>query len=143
MKNFVGREGELEKISSEFRDETERPRILVLHALGGQGKSQIALEYCHRSRTTYQGIFWINSTSQSTMIQSLVSIAQELDNSAIKALEQDEAKVNLALRTLEHWHHRWLMVFDNCDDPATFSDVERFIPQGTRQLNLRDMKLTS
>jgi hypothetical protein len=143
VKNFVGREGELEKISSEFRDEPERPRILVLHALGGQGKSQIALEYCQGSQKMYQGIFWINSTSQSTRIQSLVSIAQELDNSAIKALGTDEAKVKLVLRTLEHWDHRWLMVFDNCDDPATFSDLEQFIPQGTHQLNLRYVKLTS
>ncbi|KAK5357506.1 hypothetical protein LTS13_011165, partial [Exophiala xenobiotica] len=31
---------------------------------------------------------------------------------------------------LERWDDRWLMVFDKCDDPATFSNVEQFVPQG-------------
>jgi hypothetical protein len=59
----------------------------------------------------------------------LVSIAQELDGSSVKALDDDDAKVKFALRTLEQWDDRWLMVFDNCDDLATFSDVEQFVPQ--------------
>ena len=79
VKNFFGREEQLEQITSYFKGEVERPRILVLHALGGQGKSQIALEYCQQARKIYRGIFWINSSSKSTLTQSLVSIAHELD----------------------------------------------------------------
>ena len=45
-------------------------------------------------------------------------------------LNDDDAKIKFALRTLEQWEDRWLMVFDNCDDPASFIDVEQFIPQG-------------
>ena len=130
MKTFFGREVELEKISAFFNCEVERPRILVLHALGGQGKSQIVLEYCQRARKTYRGIFWINSSSKSTTTQSLVSVAQELDGSAVDALDEDDAKVKFALRTLEQWDDRWLMVFDNYDDPTTFSVIEQYTPRG-------------
>ncbi|KAK5463787.1 hypothetical protein LTR55_011818 [Exophiala xenobiotica] len=98
--------------------------------MGGQGKSQIALEYCRQAQQIYRGVFWIDSSSASTTVQSLVSIAQELDGSVVNALDDDDAKVRFALRTLERWDDRWLMVFDNCDDPATFSDVEQFVPQG-------------
>jgi hypothetical protein len=55
VKNFFGREEQLDQITSYFKDEVERPRILVLHALGGQSKSQIALEYCQRAWKTYRG----------------------------------------------------------------------------------------
>ena len=127
---FFGREVELEKISAFFNCEVKEPRILILNALGGQGKSQIALEYCQRSRVAYQGIFWINSTSKSTTTQSLVSVARELDDSAVEALDDDNAKVKFALHTLEQWHDRWLLVFDNYDDPITFSDIKQYTPRG-------------
>ena len=39
----------------------------------------------------------------------------------MEALSDDDAKVAFTLRALEQWEERWLMVFDNCDDPATFS----------------------
>lgn len=104
--------------------------------MGGQGKSQIALEYCRQAQQIYRGVFWIDSSSASTTVQSLVSIAQELDGSVVNALDDDDAKVRFALRTLERWDDRWLMVFDNCDDPATFSDVEQFVPQGISSANI-------
>lgn len=130
VKDFIGREEELHQISSYFHHPTNRPRILVLHAMGGQGKSQIALEYCQQARQTYRGVFWINSSSVLTTVQSLVSMAQELDDSAVAALPDDDVKVKFVLRTLEHWDDRWLMVLDNYDDPTTFSDVEQYTPRG-------------
>lgn len=135
VKNFFGRGEQLNQIRSYFEDKVKRPRIVVLHALGGQGKSQIALEYCQQARPRYRGVFWINSSSPSTLTQGLVNIAHELHPAAVETLSDDDAKVALTLRTLEQWEDRWLMVFDNCDDPATFSDVERFIPPGTSSAN--------
>ncbi|KAK5214606.1 hypothetical protein LTR47_012124, partial [Exophiala xenobiotica] len=129
VKDFIGREEELRQIGSYFHHPVERPRILVLHAMGGQGKSQIALEYCRQAQQIYRAVFWIDSSSASTTVQSLVSIAQELDGSVVNALDDDDAKVRFALRMLERWDDRWLMVFDKCDDPATFSNVEQFVPQ--------------
>jgi hypothetical protein len=59
-----------------------------------------------------------------------VRIAQELDGSEVEVLEDDNAKVKFALRRLEQWDSRWLLVFDNYDDPTTFSNVEQYTPQG-------------
>ena len=34
------------------------PRIAVIHGMGGQSKSQVALEYCHRKiNSPYSAIF--------------------------------------------------------------------------------------
>lgn len=136
VKHFFGREEQLNQVTSYFKDEFKQPRILVLYALGGQGKSQIALEYCQQVRQQYRGVFWINSSSKSTLTQALVSIAREFNPTAIEALRNDDAKVAFTLRTLEQWEDRWLMVLDNCDDLATFLDVEQFLPQGILFTNI-------
>ena len=130
VKNFVGREQQLDQVTSYFEGGEGQPRILVLHALGGQGKSQITLEYCRRARKTYRGVFWVNGTSKSTLMQALVIIARELNAAAMEGLTDDEAKIAFILRILEQWEDRWLIVLDNCDDPATFSDIKQFVPQG-------------
>jgi hypothetical protein len=106
------------------------PRILVLHALGGQGKSQIALKFCKLARTTYQGIFWVNASSERAAIQSFVVFAQEIDRTVTTALSDDEDRVRFVLRNLEQWSERWMLVFDNYDDPESFPDILRFIPSG-------------
>lgn len=130
VKDFLGRKDELNKMTSYFDNKTDQPQILVLQAMGGQGKSQIALEYCQRTQQTYRGVFWVNGNSVVSIVQSLVSMAFELDEKTAAALADEDAKVAFVLRTLARWEQRWLLVFDNCDDAATFPEIERFIPKG-------------
>ena len=42
------------------------PRIAVIQAMGGQGKSQIALEYCRIARESrgFSAIFWVDATNE-------------------------------------------------------------------------------
>jgi len=89
--------------------------------LGGQGKSQIALEYCQRSKETYRGIFWIPAGSKSLTSQAYDAIARELK------VSPDVAQVK---RILSSWKERCLLVFDNYDNPNEFRDVRDYIPLG-------------
>lgn len=134
VNKFEGREEQLLGILSHFNLTPEESgcRILILQALGGQGKTQIALEYCRRSRSTYRGVFWVNASSEETAIQSFVDIARELDPASSAALKDDNARVQLVVKKLERWDARWLMVFDNYDDPDRFPNVEEFIPSCKR-----------
>ncbi|KIX10312.1 uncharacterized protein Z518_01394 [Rhinocladiella mackenziei CBS 650.93] len=132
VKDFIGRDEQLTQIASYFSSpNVNRPRILILHAMGGQGKSQIALEYCRQTNTVYRGLFWVNARSESTAVQSYVTIAQVLDASAAASLNDTE-KVNFVLRALAHWEERWLVVFDNYDDPTVFPfpQILTFLPTG-------------
>lgn len=129
--NFVGREAELCEIEACFpSSQAKRTRFLILHALGGQGKSQIALEYCQRSKETYRGIFWINASSETTTNQSYNNIAAELTGMSSKISEAAKSNVKLVKDHLERWQERWLLVFDNYDDPKTFPRVTEFFPLG-------------
>ena len=123
----MGRQEQLEGIESFFLGrqitKTTQAHILILHALGGQGKSQIALEYCQRSREVYRGIFWIPASSKSLTAQAYDAIARELK------VSPDVAQIK---RVLSSWEDRCLLVFDNYDKPDEFQDVRDFIPQGTQ-----------
>ena len=129
--NFVGRKTELQRIPSYFSiSQTTQPPCLIQHALGGQGKSQIALEYCRRSRETYRGIFWINAHSEVSVSQSYRTVASALTRGRSADASDNDAQTRLAKDSPESWSEPWLLVFDNYDDPKNFPNVKRFIPTG-------------
>ncbi len=62
--DFVGREAQLHEIRKQFSGASSRkPRVLIVHGPAGQGKSQIALEFCRQSQKTYRATFWLNATT--------------------------------------------------------------------------------
>ena len=129
VKDFIGRESLLQDIRSRVSsDETGSPLNLVLYALGGQGKSQIALEYCRRWRDTYRGVFWIDANSAMTVAQSYGTIAAELTGGPQIDATDSSAQTKMVKGHLERWNEAWLLVFDNYDEPEKFPEVEQFIP---------------
>ncbi|KAG6988928.1 hypothetical protein G7Y79_00067g095430 [Physcia stellaris] len=131
VKNFIGREAQLSQISSHFLNDRvdNQPQILVLHALGGQGKSQLVLKYCSSSREIYAGIFWINASSEQLAMQSFAQIGTALGIASSAITERNDLMVKMIKQHLECWSQRWLLVFDNYDEPQKFSKVRQFIPQ--------------
>ena len=129
VKDFIGRESLLQIIRSRFTsNESGSPFNLVLYALGGQGKSQIALEYCRRWRDIYRGVFWIDANSATTVAQSYGSIAAELMGRPRIEATDSAAQIKMVKGHLERWSEAWLLVFDNYDEPEKFPEVEEFIP---------------
>ena len=129
VKDFIGRKDLLDKTRSHFSSiETEWPLTLILYALGGQGKSQIALEYCRKWRDAYRGVFWIDANSATTATQSYVTIAAELMGGPPTQTSDSTAQINFVKGHLERWSEAWLLVFDNYDDPKEFPEVTQFIP---------------
>jgi hypothetical protein len=136
MRNFIGREEILSKIGNYFSStDIPYPKALILHALGGQGKSQIALKYCEKSRESHQGIFWINASSEITTRETFERITTILDGTSPSGLGDSEQKIKRVLETLERWKTRWILVFDNYDSPEVFN-VKDFFP-GSMSLYLR------
>jgi Cdc6-like AAA superfamily ATPase len=132
VQNFVGRETQLRAILSHFSAESDRqPRILILYGLGGLGKTQIALEYCRRSREAYRGVFWINASSETKATQSFEGIMANLCLGSPSDPDDADANISRVKSVLESWDERWLLVIDNFDEPEAFPSVQRFIPSST------------
>ncbi|KAI9748769.1 MAG: hypothetical protein M4579_007127 [Chaenotheca gracillima] len=136
VSNFVGRRELLDTIRKALRpgEDASKPRVVVLQAMGGQGKSQIALEYCRRSKKTSRGIFWIDASSKLSAERSFASIASELNKPVTRILDLSDKKymVRFVLNIIENWKEDWLIVYDNYDRPNEFSDVRELIPTSGR-----------
>lgn len=105
------------------------PRIAVLQGMGGQGKSQVALEYCYRRKTTlYSAIYWVDASSEDSTKESFCAISEEIKNPA-DILHDVKRRVNFVLQRLSSWSIHWLLVFDNYDNPNAFPNIADFMPQ--------------
>jgi hypothetical protein len=137
VRDFVGRENVLAQIEDSFNSESEtEPRIVVLRALGGQGKTQIALEYCRRTRNKRDtAVFWVDASSESTLKQSYSTIYEFLASQADTLLDVD-ARVNFVICKLKAWRSPWLIVLDNYDNPVEFNNIEDYIPESEQGIVL-------
>lgn len=125
VSKFIGREA----ILSEMEEKFERSSTVILQGMGGQGKTQLAIEYCQRSRenSCYKGIFWVDSSSEPALKRSFEVIAEVLTDhrGGFKSVDERIAYVKT---TLSSWTHPWLLVFDNYDDPILFPNALDFMP---------------
>ena len=128
VKSFVGREDILQKID-EALSNGSGPHYAVLQGMGGQGKTQVALEHCYRKKNNpYSAIFWVDATTQDRFEGSFQFISERIKRRT-ENLPDVKARVAFVLRMFTSWTVQWLMVFDNYDNPDTFPNIEYFIPQ--------------
>jgi tetratricopeptide (TPR) repeat protein len=137
VSHFVERNGPLEQISHDLQalGHPSTPKVFVLLGMGGCGKSQLALEYCQQAEHngTYSIIFWIDATSPSTAQQSFTTAAQAILKPEFNAADE-EGNLQYIRNTLSTWQGRWLLVFDNFDEPSSFQSksVKEYFPQGSQ-----------
>ena len=70
-KNFTGRDGLLDRLHTGIAAEVTavESRIALYEALGGVGKTQVAIEYAYRFRDEYELVWWI-SADQPVLLRS-------------------------------------------------------------------------
>ena len=128
VRYFRGRQEQLTRIQEYVAEyQADEPRILILQAMGGQGKSQIALEYCRQSRSIYSDIFWVNASSEMMAIQSMERVAAEIGQTLTEAGDS-RTKIRLVVHALAQRSERWLMLLDKYDDLDHFSSIGQLIP---------------
>ncbi len=124
---FTGRGHLLERMRDHLLGTTERVVLpQAMHGLGGVGKTQVALEYAHRFRADYDVVWWIPAQQPDSIRTSLAALAERLD---LRVGENVAAAANSALEALRRGapYSRWLLIFDNADEPAM---LEPYLPGG-------------
>lgn len=99
-----------------------------MHALG-QGKTQLALEYCRRQRASHS-VFWVDATSSGTAFRSFENIASKFAPGA--NFPNPETARGYVLKALESFNDPLLLVFDTFDHPGEFTTVKDFFPLGAK-----------
>jgi tetratricopeptide (TPR) repeat protein len=81
------------------------------------GKTQLALEYCHRYRDDYDMIGWLRADEEPALAADMVQLGREVGLPVDQTTDQ-AAQVALVRRWLEGSGVHWLLVFDNADTIA-------------------------
>jgi tetratricopeptide (TPR) repeat protein len=127
-KNFTGRADLLARLR---RDTSSNVTAVLPHALqgmGGVGKTAVAIEYAHAYSGDYDVVWWIQADEPALVRASLAALATPLglDAAAATGIESAAAAVLDALRKGAPYR-RWLLIFDNADQPEDLNDL---IPRG-------------
>jgi tetratricopeptide (TPR) repeat protein len=111
---FTGRRAELERLDRALQEPGSH-QVLIVHGLGGIGKSSLAAHWAGLRRDRYQVIWWITADTPAGIEAGLAALASALQPGIVEA--GIEVAANWALAWLQS-HTSWLIVLDNVTDPA-------------------------
>ncbi|MFF5494483.1 FxSxx-COOH system tetratricopeptide repeat protein [Streptomyces aquilus] len=120
---FTGRDSMLVHLR-EALGSGQRVAVQALHGRGGVGKTQLALEYAYRFASEYEAAWWITSEDPALIPDQLGQLAVRAG--IAPAGTSPAAAVELLLGELGAMS-RWLLVFDNAEDPDALAP---FLPGG-------------
>ena len=139
----MARERELGEIHQLLHNHNTRSTV-VLHGLGGIGKTQLAVEYIRRHKEKYTAIFWLNAKDEDSLMLNFRDIAQQVlkyhPSTDVLASINLEGNLDQVVNGVKTWldlqdNMRWLIIYDNYDNPKTSGnpdssavDVRRFLP---------------
>lgn len=140
VKHFVPRTDLEDQIKRQLHDSiTSRQRsakILVIHGIGGAGKSQLALGYVRTYRDDYSFIFVIDASGKSSVELHYVQVYRKLKDCP-PGMPSEKVEVEDAVEFVNHWfndrNERALFIFDSADNmdndqDSDFFDVKRYLP---------------
>ncbi|MFJ4470006.1 FxSxx-COOH system tetratricopeptide repeat protein [Streptomyces sp. NPDC089424] len=124
--NFTGRAELLELLDQRLREGTTTVLPEAIHGMGGVGKTQLAIEYAYRHQAEFDIVWWIPAERPGQIGQALVELAQRLGLVTTTEANIAGPAVREALREGRPYA-RWLLIFDNADNPE---QVRHYFPQG-------------
>ncbi|KAM0531420.1 hypothetical protein ACHAO3_007531, partial [Verticillium nonalfalfae] len=100
-------------------------RTVVVHGLGGMGKTQLAIAYMKRHRDDYSASIWLNARDETSLNQSFRHAAGRIlqEHPTLSYMQtavsdkDDDAALAVKRWLDEPRNDRWLLVYDNYDHP--------------------------
>jgi tetratricopeptide (TPR) repeat protein len=108
--------------------DSEAPRALILHGLGGCGKSAIALEVAYYAAESGVQVWWVEATDTGIFEAGMHAVARDT-GAADEALRRGDAS-DVLWRMLRQYPSRWLLVVDNAEDLSVLTVAGRPIAEG-------------
>ncbi|MCF2533412.1 ATP-binding protein [Yinghuangia soli] len=131
MELFVGRGGDLEKLSAAFAN-TGEVVVQAVHGLGGVGKSALAAHWAAKQSESVR--WWITADTPAAVNAGTAALARALQP-GLSALPT-ELQTERAVAWLAG-HTGWLLVLDNVEDPAHIRPLLDRVPGGRALVTTR------
>lgn len=155
---FKGRQHELIQLRKWLTPGDGSPalRIVSIVGMGGIGKTQLSIAHARNCAKEYSSVFWVNAKDQPSLRQSLMLVSSIIfprpsHENVSGTNEEDNAIERLRRWLSEPKNDRWLLIYDNYDDPnipgiqsSTGYDIRPFFPvcsQGNILITTRSTKL--
>jgi tetratricopeptide (TPR) repeat protein len=123
---FTGRADELDRLDAILIQ--KRPAAVTqvgraaVQGMGGVGKTSLAVEYANRFRNLYDGVWWCQAETRTSLTTGLAALVVELEVSSPEEADIDKA-AQAALRALAGQGDIWLLVYDNAPSPEEITDL--------------------
>ena len=155
---FVGRTSELQQLRDWLlpTSQPDSQRIVSIVGMGGIGKTQLSLTHVRDCINHYSSAFWVNAKDETSIKQSITDLSAIIFSESITfvtaSMDDENIKVDKVRRWLsESQNDRWLLIFDNYDDPclpgmdrSTGYDIRTYFPyraQGSILITTRSRRL--
>jgi hypothetical protein len=141
------------------RTTKHRQNVVVMHGLGGIGKTQLAVEFARKHHHQFSAVFWLDGSSVASLKQSFIDIMQKLPRGELTAdgarrLSDATIEADVAVRECQQWlsipsNPHWLLIIDNVDrdhhdrdDPQAYN-VQTYFPHADHGSILITSRLAS
>ncbi|WP_327090738.1 tetratricopeptide repeat protein [Nonomuraea sp. NBC_01738] len=101
-----------------------RPKLQVLHGLGGCGKTTVALSLAKTALDLACRVFWVSAAGSDRFLNSMKELARRLgasEEEIAAAWAPDATTPDLVWRYLDACDDPWLLVVDEADDPSVLA----------------------
>jgi hypothetical protein len=162
VSQFIQRDSEMRELERLLVDNmaaADRQKVVILHGLGGIGKTQLAVEFARKHHRAFSSTVWLDGSSETSLKQSFASIVQrlpqdELTTEGAEMLKHSAIDDNVAVRECLRWlslplNQHWLLIFDSVDrdyhdkdDPQAYN-VKVYFPDADRGSILITSRLAS
>ena len=133
VSKFIGRGSIVKHVGEKLMTSSTSRNVVVLQGMGGQGKTQIALEICERQdvRQHFKVILWINASTEDTTAQAFEHIARSMCLKG-SSFPDSQSQIDCVKERLEDCDRPCLLIFDNYDDLEAFKGIRNFFPRDNR-----------
>ncbi|KAI8272665.1 hypothetical protein K4K60_012077 [Colletotrichum sp. SAR11_57] len=128
---FVARHEELGRLHEELKWTGQR-RTVVLHGLGGMGKTQTTIAFAKKHGDDYSAVLWLDARDTTALKQSYQRLAQRIvrETASLPYVQNaiDNEDLDGIVESAKRWldepkNNRWLVIYDNYDDVLLDSHI--------------------
>lgn len=124
-----GRDDLLSEIDGLIWTPARRPRVVLVHGMGGVGKTTIVQTLAHGAAERGTKTWWVRAGSPDGTRAALHAVA--FDAGALDSDFDHAHPSDVLWRALNSRSTPWLLVIDNADDPRVLSGEDRALEDGT------------